>query len=387
MSMVDDYGLSPEEQAQFDSMRDQVSPGSNASSPDQLVQPDAAQSGDVTPPVDKAAQVEPAAQGEVQLAGDEDPEVETIKDASGKDVIDAKTGKPQRRVSFHKFQRTLNELTDLKKQFQTTAEERARIDERLKIINEALTTPAPGPQQTEQDEDPEPNPDDNIFEYVKWQKREMERRTQTFQSFVDQVRTDRDEADMASAYRRDANQFAGTEPHFGQAYNFLMTNRAAQLRAGGWDDEKKIQDQVVKEEKGLVRNALKAGTSPAKRIFDMTKAAGFVPQEVLPPQPGAKPTASARPPAQAVPGTPLNGAAPQVPAVTNGAARPSGVPSVTEQVALAQQGAEASKTLSCGGGAPMEPLTAQKLLTMDEDEFAAVVDNLSKTKLRELFGD
>ena len=66
---------------------------------------------------------------------------------------------------------------------------------------------------------------------------------------------------------------------------------------------------------------------------------------------------------------------------------PGGVPSVTEQVRMAAEGAAAATTLSTAGGAPLEQLTQQKLLTMDEDEFNAVVSNLSKQKLRELFGD
>ena len=384
MSMLDDnsdVSLTAEEQAQFDSMCDSVAPGSNASSPDQLVQPSQESSGtdSVTPTVDRV-KTEVPAQGEASTTpGDDDPDVETIKDATGKDVIDAKTGKPQKRVSFHKYQRTLNELNDLRKQFNTTSEERARIDERLKIINEALMTPQATEAAEQQDEDPEPNPDDNIFEWVKWSKREMDRRTERFQEFVNQSQAERDESQIASTYRRDANQFASTEPHFGQAYSFLMNNRAAQLRAGGWTDEEKIQQQVVKEEKGLVRSAIAAKISPAKRIFDMAKAAGFTPQAAPAAEP-SKPAAAA----PAVPGTPLNGAAPQQPVT---AARPSGVPSVSEQVAMAAQGVEASKTLSNGGGAPLEQLTQAKLLTMDEDEFAAVVANLSKTKLRELFGD
>jgi hypothetical protein len=386
MGVDDDIGLSPEEQAQFDSMRDTAHPGSNASSPDQLVQPEAAAS-DGTPAPDQPKGSEPAPQGEPSLTpGEEDPDVETIKDSAGKDVIDAKTGKPQKRVSFHKFQRTLNELTEARKLLATTAEERARIDERLKIINEALMTPAATPAQEQVEEDPEPDAENNIFEWVKWSKREMDRRTERFQNFVNETQADREENQIASTYRRDANQFAATEPHFGQAYNFLMTNRAAQLRAGGWPEDK-IQEQVVKEEKGLVRTALKAGVSPSKRIFDMAKAAGFA-MSIAAPQP--KPTASGTPPAaaQQVPGTPLNGAAPQLQAAASAApaARPA-IPSVAEQVAMAAQGVEASKTLSGGGGAASQPLTAEKLLTMDPDEFAAVVDNLSKTRLRELFGD
>ena len=68
--------------------------------------------------------------------------------------------------------------------------------------------------------------------------------------------------------------------------------RANQLRAAGWTDETKISQQIVKEEKGLMRNALADNQSPAKRIFEMAKSAVFTP----------KPSAAA--PAT---GTPLDG--------------------------------------------------------------------------------
>ena len=71
-----------------------------------------------------------------------------------------------------------------------------------------------------------------------------------------------------------------------------MDKLANQLRAAGWTDETKISQQIVKEEKGLVRNALADYQSPAKPIFEMAKSAVFIP----------KPRAAAP-----VPGTPLDG--------------------------------------------------------------------------------
>lgn len=369
---LDDGGLTAEEQAQFDAMRPS---GSNVDSPSQLVDP-AEQPVPVAETVAKAA-AEPAPQGEA-----DDPDVETIKDASGADVLDAKTGKPQKRVSFHKYQRLEQRYNELELKFGKTAEERARIDERLKIINEALTTPAPAVEEPVVDQDPEPDPEVNIFEYVKWQGRQLNREREARTGLEQSWKDEREEGQMASSYRQDANRFASSEPNFGRAYHFLLSLRQNQLKAGGWTDQTKIDQQIVKEERGLVRNALKENASPAQRLFEMAKAAGFVPpapvEQARMTDDGAREpvAAAAKPP---VPGTPLGEMAKP--------AAKAGIPTVSEQVALAAQGAEAALSLSSAGGAPVEQLTAAKLLSMDEDAFNEAVAGMSKSKLREIFGD
>lgn len=366
---LDDGGLTAEEQAQFDAMRE---PGTNASSPAELVDPLEKPAETITPAADPTLTQEPAPQGE------EDPDVETIRDAAGKDVLD-RAGKPQKRVSFHKYQRLEQRFAEMEAKYGKTAEERARIDERLKIINEALTTPAPA--EPEADPDPRPDPEVNIFQFVAWQERQLEREREARTALEQSWREERDEGQMASSYRQDANRFAQSEPNFGKAYHFLLTLRQNTLKAAGWTDQTKIDQQIVKEERGLVRNALKENQSPAQRLFEMAKANGFVP-----PAPVAKDLPAVQQPL--VPGTPL-GEMPKTPAAAAAAAAPEAgkVPTVAEQVALAARGAEAALSLSSGGGAPVEQLTAAKLLTMDEDDFDRAVAGMSKAKLREVFGD
>lgn len=375
---LDDGGLTAEEQAQFDAMRE---PGSNVSSPAQLVDPAEQPATTITPAADatlKAADPAPEP---------DDPDVETLKDASGVDVLD-KAGKPQKRVSFHKYQRLEARYNELELKFGKTAEERARIDERLKIINEALTTPAPVAEEPVVDQDPEPDPEVNIFEYVKWQGRQLDREREARTNLEQSWKDEREEGQMASSYRQDANRFAGSEPNFGKAYHFLLTLRANQLRAGGWDDQTKIDQQIVKEERGLVRKAIQEKASPAQRLFDMAKAAGFVAPNPEEAEVQRRATEQARmtDDGARVPGA-LDGAVKPAAAAAPATAPKPGIPTVSEQVALAAQGAEAALSLSSAGGAPVEQLTAAKLLTMDEDAFNEAVAGMSKAKLREIFGD
>ena len=337
-------------------------PGSNASSPAELVAPEA----QVTPPADGAA-VAP----EEQEDG-----VETVKGPDGRDIIDANTGKPQKRVSFHKYSRLEQRYKELEAKVGQSEAERIRVDERLKIINEALATPAPAEEPI--DEDPEPDPEVNIFEHNRWLKRQMLRDREQYANFQSQIEADRQEAQIADTYRSAAGIFARSEPNFGAAYQFLLGTRQAELRANGWNDEKKIQQQVVKEEKGVVKKALEDGVNPAERIFNLAKARGFVAKASQP---------------YAAPGAPLGAGAPARPAAAAiaapaaQAARRPGIPSVAEQVAMAAAGAQAAQSLSNAGGGAVPQLTQQMLLSMDEDEFNATVASLPKAKLRELFGD
>lgn len=357
---IDDIGLSAEEQAQFDAMREA---GSNASSPAETVQPEAAApDAGVTPAAD-ASQPEPE---------DHDDDVETVKGPDGREVLD-RAGKPHKRVNYNKYARLQAKYRELEGKFGQTQEERARIDERLKIINEALATPAPTAVQDPVDEDPEPDPDQNIFEHNRWLVRQRQRDREEFENFRNQQMAERRDQQIAETYKEHAVAYARQNKDFGAAYNFLLNTRKAELEAAGWTDQKKIMQQIVSEEKGLVAKALEDNINPAERIFRMSQARGFRP---APPAP-----AGGAPAAAAVPGTPLTAPAPAA------QRPPSGIPSAAEQVAMAARGVEAATSLSNAGGAPIPQLTAASLLTMDEDTFARAVASMSKAQLREVFGD
>lgn len=362
-NQIDDDGtetFDAGEQALFDSMRaaDFGAPPAELD-PEPIAEPEAK-----TPVV-----VDPAITPEP-----EDPDVETIKGADGKPALDT-DGKPQKRVSFHKFKREEARRIALEDELNKSREAQTRIDERLKIINEALATPEVDPaaaQRQQAEEDPEPNPETHIFEHNAWLSRQLQKTRQTLESFQ-QTSQDRDsEVQLATSYQNAAAQFAQSEPLFAQAYVYMIQQRLNELEVAGVADPKLREQQVVREEKGLVQAALKDGVNPAERIFKMAKLRGFVAKT---PEPAPKPA-----PAAAVPGAldapvDLTKAPPTAPVV-----------SVKEQVELIKNGQQAALSLSDAGGSAPSELTREMLANMPQEEFDDLCARLPKSKLRELLG-
>lgn len=375
MSMVDDNSpvkfdevtsdapLDALEQAQFDAMRNGVDV------PEAL--PDAPAEKKVEtpadPPVDKKV--------ETPVEEPDDPDVETVKDPkTGKEVLDERTGKPQKRVSFHKYQREEARRKQLEDELNVEREKNSRIDERLKIINEALATPQNEQQQkTAEEEDPEPNPETHIFEHNAWLKRQLVKTNDRLATFEQTQQTASEEVELGNNYRNAAAQFAATEPAFAQGYTYLIQQRLRELEEAGVSDPKKREAQVVREEKGLVSGALKQGKNPAAMLFNMAKLRGFVPKAAPDPKAldaGGEAAAAAAPAAKTPP------AASAAPAK----------PSVAEVINNIKAGQDASVSLSNAGGAAVEELTPQMLADMPQEEFDEMVARLSPNKLRALLG-
>lgn len=415
MSMTDNGGeldghtpLSAEEQAAWDAMQGETDfdPGDQGQD-DQGGDQGADQSGaDQGGDQDEAG----ADQGQGDAAQKPTRVERTAEDdeADGVETTPGKDGKPQKRVSFHKYQRLLEQFEQNQTALETTKREQAareaRLEERLAIINEALATPQQVQQQeSAEDADPAPDPEKEIFEYVKWQQRRMDRQ----EAAIEEMRNaeiGRTEAnDLLTTYQTAAADFASTEPNFAPAYTFLVRQREQELLAQG-TPAPKVKQQIVREEQGLVRKAVKEGKNPAEYVFMMAKVRGFQPMT-------AEQIAAARqPPAQRAngKGAAAKPAAPQgdpgaldapvqagqqraaaKPQNGNGAAQASRAPAVDVRAIVdgINRGQEASRSLSNAGGSVPPTLTSQAIADMGEDDFNLLVENLPEGRLRELFGD
>lgn len=388
-TIASDLGLSAEEQAQFDAMRDAdpapVDPGAPT-----------------TPEPAPAAPVAPAAAAASDDDDDDGPE--HAAPVPGADP----NAKPQpRRVSFNKFAREESarkklesDLAEERKKTSSFEEKTARLDERLKLINEALT---PKPEQ--EAEDVEPDPDTDVFAWSQWQRRENKR----LKAQIDQLATPLTEltegkqaqdadAQLADTYLTDASAFAAKNPDFVPAYQHLMTSRLAQLAAYYYDVDiydqnatlnaeqvQKIRQIAAREEREMVAGALKAKKSPAEAVFKMARAYGFRPGNgAAAPAPSAAPAAAAPSGGPPPMGQPTR-VAPASAVATNGAAAPA-VPSVVDEVNRIKAGQEAALSLSNGGGTPTSPLTAERLANMPEHEFNAMLERLDPAELQAIMG-
>lgn len=368
-SDVNDAGaFSAEEQAQFDAMRNGTELPAEPPAP---VVDKAPPAGEVDP---KVAVVDPGA---------DDPDVETIKDAKGQPVMD-QAGKPQKRVSFHKYQREETRRKELEEKLRLSEEKQARVDERLKIINEALETPGPAEQaRTAEEEDPEPDPETQIFEHAKWQSRKIKRLEERDAQRDQQDTTREQDVEISNTYRSSALEFSRQETTFAQAYVYLLNQRDGELQEAGVKDKKLRDAQIVREERGLVKGAINDGVSPAQRIFNISVMRGFNKEAALADIAKRNGTAAVPvvdPKKPAVDPKALD--APGTAAVVTAAK-----PDVKAEIEAIKAGSSASLTLSGGGGEAPPLLTPQILADMPQDEFNEMVAKLSKRQLRELLGD
>lgn len=395
-----DFGLTAEELTAYNEMR---------SAPPQSGEP-----GNPTPeepsetpaPAPDAPAAPAAAAGEKTVtapAADEDDDEPDPAAVAGPDGV-----KLPKRVSYNKFRRLEDEAKAAKAELETerskaqkAAETQARLDERLRLINEALT-PAPAAAQ---DDDPEPDPEKDIFGHNAWLKRQLVKTRETYDERFRAMDAEREtataERQIAEVYVTDAQQFAAREPTFLPAYSYLMQVRMAQLANYHFGKDltdptcppltaaevARIKQDVAAEERQLVSQAIKAGKSPAAAVFAMAKMTGFRPQA-----PAATAEAAGAPAAANGVKPPPGAAAPAVaaavaaaaPANGNGAAPAAG--SVRTEIEKLKAGQDAALSLSGGGGAPAPVLNAEKLANMPEEEFGAMLDNISRGELRRIMG-
>jgi hypothetical protein len=374
------FGFTAEEQAAFNEMRqepvDEPAPGA-----------DVPADGDAkTPPADGA--VEGADGGADE--DDDEPDADPAAGAAGKAAQPDANGEkpPPRRVNYARYRRDIDkrekELKEERERNRVMAENQARLDERMKLLTEALT---PQKKEEMEDQDPMPDPEQDIFGYAQWQGRQIERLAAEVNNIKTGSRAQQDEAQLFDAYKNDVVNYARQDPTFSPAYQYLMASRTIELAQVffGKDvteegatlspqEATQIRNAIAEEEKEIVAATLKSGGSPAQRILALAKGRGFRPQQAQnAPQPadtGAAPAADA--------------AKGGVPAVKDkgGLDRPS----VTDEISRIKQGQEAARSLSNGGGAPNAPLTAEKLVAMSEEEFSALYESMSPAEQRAILG-
>ena len=178
------------------------------------------------------------------------------------------------------FQRELRQRDEaLAAERSATQQERektARLDERLRLFHQALE-PSEQPRQ-------KPNRETDPFAYMEW----LEGRLDALAPQVEQVATTFHEREAATelqtTYVRDARQFATRQQDFGQAYNWLMANRDAELAAAGYTNKAERMRIITLDERDIVARALMArqqnpnAAGPAQIIYGLAKARGFAPQ-------------------------------------------------------------------------------------------------------------
>src|SRR6516225_4860301 len=390
---VDELGLTAEERAQFDGMKD-----ADRGIPDSEEAEEAPEEPAPSTPPSPGVEAPQAAEAKKAPGPEEDDEPDQV-------TRDPRTGKEQRTISYGKHQRLLKKAQADAEALRAQAEEgrinHAKLAERLAILNDALTAPqaprqlTPQEQEYQRQQEIQQNPmlEDTIDPSVDiaGALAQMQRR-QVFMAQASMYQQETTQEAMAHEamvrdFTRDTQLFSQTEEgqhFFGMdgAYQHLKNTRLVELGLALFDKDPSdpretfTQAEIDKmiadfnsEEAWLVQNALQHGRSPAKAIMKHAQLRGWkAPQvQTSTPAPVVQPQ--------------VRRAAQQAPLAR------APVPSAVAQIQAEKAGQAASRSLSDGGGAPPSgPLTPKELLEMDDEQFGLYIDNLPPHALQALMG-
>ncbi len=289
---------------------------------------------------EKKVETKEAKPDKVELVDENEAEIELDDHGKPKNP-----GKWIRHGAFHQ-ERERRKAAEAKLVEATTGQ--ARLDERLKLLSEAVSPKQEAPAGP-------PNPEEDIFGAVKF----MGETLQTIQKRMDESKTqnerERAQNDLTNAYKSDAMRFAQANPDFVDAYSHLMQGRRAELQAFGYTDDASIMKQIAAEESLLVENAVKLKKSPAEMVYELAKTRGYAKKPVVNGN-GAVPSADAK----------------KLETETK-----------IDAIAKAQS---ASKSLSGTGGGTADSLT--ELKNLSDNEFNALYQSIKHdpAKLRQFFG-
>lgn len=311
-------------------------------------------SGD-TPAADKAATSADSPPPK-QDAKPEAPDLSRPSEDDGEESVEVENkGRFVRHGAFHAERERRKAL---EKELADFRDKYTRGDERLRLLNEALS--AKPPLQQQQPSAP-PDPEQDIFGYLKWQSEQINQLSGKLGETGKRVEETTAETQLKTAYVSDVRAFVGTNPDFGDAYQFMLQGRDAELQAMGVADPVERARIITDEEKWIVGRALKANSSPATAIYNMAKARGYKKAE-----------------APLAPSTINEAARAAVVAKTNG-------DGAAEKIAAITKAKPATQSLSNVGGSPgVDALTMEALASMSEDEYAAIRSKLSPQKFAQI---
>lgn len=326
---------------------------------------------------------------------------------------------PPKTINYGRHQREITKrdarLTELEALLGTertarqTAEERStRLDERTRMLLDAINTrPKADEQQQQQqqeDQDPEPDRDADPIGWNEWKVRGLERT-------VDELRTgvtrDREQREQETAEQREMRDFTSTieraaqsnadfadafvhlrESRFyelGDIYAGIDVNDPAECAKLSPADQaalsNKIQASFAQEQALVFRESKRTGRPIEQTIMRLAKARGFVPkqreqqrddQQEQQQERRQERQQERRPPADTRREAPVR--------------RPPPQRTVSEEIDNIREAAGASRSLSDAGGSPGGDIDLKRLVEMDDDEFADLYSATSKGKFDRLMG-
>ena len=341
--------------------------------------------------------------GEEFQAGEAGDAGENGEDGTAKrdDKSPAPGKKSPKTVSYGRFKRETDKMQATLQQREAELakerEERARLDERTRMLLEAINArPAQQQEQPKQEvqEEPEPDAEADPIGNLQWHNRRLAKQVNELttgrQREQEVTAAEREERRVYSTFEADLQREAASDPEFADAFVHLRETRyrelgfiyadiditdPAQCAMLTQEQQARLSENIQRafhnEQMMVASEALKAKKSPAKVVKNLAIARGFSKKA-----PAADGGAAAAAAAAAAAG----GAAPRAPKAKPAA---GGEPSVSEQLEAIRKGSS-ERSLSDGGGSPGGQLTPARLLAMDDEEFEMMLSHNKRQIDRQL---
>lgn len=168
-------------------------------------------------------------------------------------------------AAFHEERRIRQQLEADNRRM---SEERARIDERLRIIEE-MNRPQP-PEAPAWAVDPIA-----AGEHLQQRIERLEQGLQQgSQQWTEQQQQEAQARQLASAAEADAVRFKAQTPDYNEAYRFWLQSRANEMQAFGLNQSQVIT-ALQQEEMDLAANAFQRRVSPAETLYTIARQRGY----------------------------------------------------------------------------------------------------------------
>lgn len=233
----------------------------------------------------------------------------------------------------------------------------ARFEELLKLVPQPA---APGPATAAEPAMPDFNADPAGYIVATMQRQDAT--IEQNNSALTELRQQQQQQQIIAAVQQQATameaDYRAQNPGYDAAISYLRELRGRQLQATGITDPRHIAQQIATEAFQIAVTSLQQGGNPAERLHRMAEASGWTA--------GGQ---AAAPPAPVAAQQPGNG---------------NGAPDAAARLLMAQQGQEHARGLGNVRGNGPSPMTAAKLLEMDDGEF---LETMKKSKdARRLMG-
>lgn len=145
----------------------------------------------------------------------------------------------------------------------------ARLDERMKLINEALEKKANPVIATEI-----PDPDKDALGAVKMTMEEVKQLKQFRENFERNQETANQVNMVTNRAMALEKEFMTITPDYNDASNYLIASRRGELSAFGMTDQQ-IQQQIAQESLQIAITAMQQGKNPSEIIYNVAKLRGY----------------------------------------------------------------------------------------------------------------